>query len=86
MSSSLNVVIFYVRALQIHQCRPNRKQTAELSPPFQFPGESHVSELGVFSFSFLFFKNCYCDILKDTSVLCDLSVKSKRCFSLVRLI
>lgn len=25
------------RALQIHQCRPNRKQTAELSPPFQFP-------------------------------------------------
>lgn len=32
---------------------------------------------------FFFFSNCYCDSPKERSMLCDASVKIKRCFSLV---
>ena len=58
------MVIFYVRALQIHQCQHSRKETAGLSPAFQFPGESlRIGKCFLFLFSFFFFNFIYLFIL-----------------------
>lgn len=69
-------LIFYVRAQQIHQRWPSRKQKAWRSPAFQFPGE--ILRTGK-----CFFLSCCCESPQKRSKLCNTFVKIKRCFSLV---